>query len=365
MSDPIAKVEVIELSIPFEDGGAGLGLTPGRWHSLDLVLVRIETRAGRVGWGEAFSYVCRAAVASVLRGMVAPLLIGREPDDPAALNAELQRKLHLFGRYGLTVFAISGVDIALWDLKAQAAGVPLHALLGTTQRTGVDAYASLVRYGEPELVARYAAKARAEGYASIKLHEITRDCIAAGRAAAGPQMHLTVDVNCAWTLAEAQQMLPELAALDIAWLEEPIFPPEDFAGLATLEAQGVVAIAAGENACTGFEFARMAAARAVRFAQPSITKVGGVTEFMAAARCCAAAGIALMPHSPYFGPGYWATLHAMAVLPGTPLFEILYVDAAGEIGLARPRPQAGRVAIPQGPGLGFTPDPAALRRFAV
>lgn len=365
MSDPIARVDVIELSIPFEDGGAGEGLTPGRWRSLDQVLVRIETRAGRVGWGEAFGYVCRAAVAATLRQMVAPILIGREPDDPAALNAELQRKLHLFGRYGITVFAISGVDIALWDIKSRTEGVPLHALLGAAQRPDVQAYASLVRYGEAGLVARYAARAWAEGYTSIKLHEITRDCIAAGRAAAGQDAHLTVDVNCAWNGAQAMAMLPELAALDIAWLEEPIFPPEDFSTLAMLEGQGVVAIAAGENACTAFEFTRMAASRAVRFAQPSITKMGGVSEFMAAARVCAAAGIGLMPHSPYFGPGYWATLHAMAVLPGAPLLEILYVDAAGESGLARPHAQGGRVAIPQGVGLGFTPDAAALRRFAV
>ena len=94
---------------------------------------------------------------------------------------EIQRKLHLFGRYGITMFAISGADIALWDLKAKSWGVPLARLLGPPRRETVLSYASLVRYGRPDLVEHFAAKAVDEGYRSIKLHEATIDAIHAGR----------------------------------------------------------------------------------------------------------------------------------------------------------------------------------------
>ena len=117
----IATIEPIVLSIPFEDGGAGTGITPTRWHTLDTVLIKVTADNGLVGWGEAFGYFCHRAVAALVRDLVAPPLIGRvmnEPQDIAALNLEMQKRLALFGRYGLTIFALSGVDIALWDLKA-------------------------------------------------------------------------------------------------------------------------------------------------------------------------------------------------------------------------------------------------------
>ena len=288
-ADPIVSVEAIELSIPFEDGGEGVGLTPQRWRSLEQVLVRIETQSGRVGWGDAFAYACRKPVAAAVREMVAPLLIGRDPGDPAALNDELQRKLHLFGRYGITIFAISGADIALWDLKAQAAGLPLSALIGGARRNRIDCYASLVRYGDAALVERYAREAVAEGYRSVKLHEIEASCIAAGRRGAGAGTHLTVDVNCVWSSERATAMLPLLLEQGVDWLEEPIFPPEDHRALASLRGKGA-RIAAGENACTSIAFRHMLEAGAVDVVQPSVTKVGGVTEFMRVAALAATRG---------------------------------------------------------------------------
>jgi L-alanine-DL-glutamate epimerase-like enolase superfamily enzyme len=272
--------------------------------------------------------------------------------------------LHLFGRYGITMFAISGLDIALWDLKAQAAGVPLHRLLGMAVPLPVKAYASLVRYGDPALVEAKAALAVAEGYQSVKLHEIEEATIAAGRRGAGADVHLTVDVNCAWNFTHARAMIPKLRRENIAWLEEPIFPPEDAAALAALRGQGV-ALAAGENACTEFAFRHLIDAQALDIAQPSVTKVGGVTEFRRVVRLCAERSVAVMPHSPYFGPGYWATLHLAALLPSSSLFEVLYVDHAAEFGFDRPLPVRGEVVVPTGPGLGFKPDPFSLERYRV
>lgn len=359
----IKEIDIIELVIPFDDGGKGMGITPGRWDSVDSVLIRIETDTGLVGWGDCFSYVCRTATAAAARDMIRPMLIGRELEDtPEQLNHELQKRLHIFGRYGVTLFAISGFDIALWDIAAQRAGKPLHALLGERQRQSIDAYASLVRYADAGLVQHFCRQALQQGYRNIKLHEIDDDVIRAARAATGPGIGISVDVNCAWTPEQARTKLDVMREIDAAWLEEPVFPPEDFEAQAVLNAD--FPLGAGENACTRHEFKKMMQARAVRYPQPSVIKVGGVTEFLGVVQEAQRHGLTVMPHSPYFGPGYFATLHLAAVLHGAPLFEHLYVTLEGDLAKGgTPLPVNGQVAIPQTPGLGFTPDEAVLQRY--
>ncbi|MBP1318282.1 mandelate racemase/muconate lactonizing enzyme family protein [Herbaspirillum sp. 1130] len=361
----INAIDVIELVIPFDDGGRGMGITPGRWDSVDSVLIRIETDTGLVGWGDCFSYVCRTATAAAARDMIRPMLLGRELDaTPEKLNHELQKRLHIFGRYGVTLFAISGFDIALWDIAAQHAGKPLHALLGQAWRDQVEAYASLVRYADVELVQHFCRQAVQQGYRNIKLHEIDPEVIRAARRASGPEVGISVDVNCAWDAEQARERLAVMREIDAAWLEEPVFPPEDFETLAALNAE--FALGAGENACTRHEFRKMMQAGAVRYPQPSVIKVGGVSEFMAVAHEAQEHGLSVMPHSPYFGPGYFATLHLAAVLHGAPLFEHLYVTLEGDLAQGgTPLPVDGRVTIPQTPGLGFIPDPAILQRYRI
>ncbi len=350
----IASIEPILLSIPFEDGGTGLGMTPSRWHTLDTVLVKVTAENGLVGWGEAFGYFCHRAVGTLLKDLVAPGLIGRTIDDVAALNMEMQQRLCLFGRYGVTIFALSGIDMALWDLKAKAAGVDLATLVaGRRYRESVPAYASLVRYGRADLVSRFSEQAAREGYGSVKLHEVTMPEIRAGRAAIDPSMTFTVDVNCNWTEAFAASVIPELKALDTLWLEEPVFPPEDWDALRRLGALGVD-MAAGENACTAQEFSHLAPA--VRYPQPSITKVGGVSEFLRVASILRGRGQSIMAHSPYFGPGYYATLQMAAALPEFGMFEHLYVQPQAWFGGEVLAPQRGQMAIPDRPGIGFEPD---------
>jgi L-alanine-DL-glutamate epimerase-like enolase superfamily enzyme len=209
------------------------------------------------------------------------------------------------------MFALSGLDIALWDLAAKAAGQALGQFLGGprdgTGAREIPGYASLFRYGEPEVVAERTRAALAEGYRHIKLHEIREPEVAAARAAAGPGVPIMVDANCPWSPAEARDMALRLKPYDLHWLEEPIFPPENFAALARLRAETGVPLAAGENACTAFQFQEMFAAGAVDYAQPSVTKVGGVTEFRKVAALARSHGVALMPHAPYFGPGFLAT----------------------------------------------------------
>jgi L-alanine-DL-glutamate epimerase-like enolase superfamily enzyme len=353
---------VFSLRVPFADGGSGTGLMPSRWTHLDMALVRLETEDGVVGWGDGFAYACRRATVAALEDMVLPLVVGERIEDIQAFNRHLQQRLHLHGRYGITMFAISAVDIALWDIAARQAGVSLAEHLGGRRRDSLDAYASLVRYGDPALVRSFAEKAVGEGYQAVKLHEIALPAIEAGRAGVGERVRLATDINCNWSAADAAELMPAMKDLGLYWVEEPLFPPDDADALNALQRRFGVAIASGENACTAVEFARTLPK--ITFAQPSVTKVGGVSEFLRICDLADGAGKTLMPHAPYFGPGYWATVQLTAARPACGLLEFLYIEPEAFVDPAIPLPGNGKVQVPARPGLGFDPDPALLQRYA-
>ncbi|WP_426808518.1 mandelate racemase/muconate lactonizing enzyme family protein [Pseudomonas sp. WOUb67] len=358
----IVRIDTQIVEIPFHDGGKGQGITPTTWHTLENVLIRLEDEHGNVGWGEAFGYFVADATKALIDRLIAPLLLGRQVDDIAAFNCELQLRLHLFGRYGVTMFAISGVDIALWDLAARREGVPLHALLGHARREQVAAYASLVRYADAEVAPAICEKALGMGFGDIKLHEVTLPEIAACRHAIGFDVPLATDVNCAWAVADTREWLPALADLQLAWLEEPVFPPEDFATLASLRGHGVP-LSAGENWCTAVQFEQALLAGAVDSIQPSVTKVGGISECLRIAALADRHDAVVLPHCPYFGPGLIATLHLAAVQPRVPQVEYLFVEPAGWLYPVEQLRQGNQLQIPQGPGLGVDIDLAVAERF--
>jgi L-alanine-DL-glutamate epimerase-like enolase superfamily enzyme len=362
----IAKVETIAIKVPFTFGGQPTGWGGKPWTTNDILLVRVETDQGLVGWGEAFCYACLEATRAAVDHMIAPMVIGRDAGDIAGINRLLQQGLHLQGRYGITIFAISGLDIALWDIAGKAAGLPVHRLLGGSGRTTLPAYASLFKYREPEKVAARVKMALAQGYTHIKLHETMEPEVRAAREAAGDGVPIMVDTNCPWTPEEARHMARRLTQYDLHWLEEPIFPPEDFRSLARLRREEGIALAAGENACTAFEFAQMLAAQAVDYAQPSVTKVGGITEFQKVAALADAAGVTVMPHSPYFGPGFLATLQIAAARaePGG-LIERFHLDLEASLYGDLIDPVKGAFRVPIGPGLGPAPDPDVIKTYRV
>ena len=368
----IVCIETIPLAIPHDHGGPPAAWGGQEWEGLSILLVRVETEDGLSGWGEAFSYNCMPAVQAVVDATVAPILIGRDATDIAALNRDLQQALHLFGRYGITTFGISAVDIALWDLAGKRAGLPLGQLLGGPATPPlVPGYASLLKYRDRELVAETVRTALGEGYPAIKLHETGEAEIAAARATMGDGVPLCTDTNCPWTPAEARTMAARLKAYDLHWLEEPIFPPEDFSALARLQQESGVDLACGENACTAVEFRCMLDAGAVRYVQPSVTKVGGVTEFLKVLALVEGYSVTVMPHSPYFGPGWLATLQILGAMPlsgrpGGPWVERFYtrLEATLYPGCVSPV-EDGHFRIPTGPGLGAEPDPDVIRAYRV
>jgi L-alanine-DL-glutamate epimerase-like enolase superfamily enzyme len=153
-----------------------------------------------------------------------------------------------------------------------------------------------------------------------------------------------------------------LAPFDLAWLEEPVWPPEDYVGLARVAAALTTPVAAGENEATAVGFRALIAAGAADVLQPSPTKVGGLGEARAIAALAAAAGVALVPHSFYFGPGLAAALHLAAATPGVPWVEWPMGDLATPLLEVPIRPVDGWLAPPATPGLGVRPNPEALRR---
>ena len=359
----ITRVEAIPLAIPFTYGADSMTLGTGAWKNLDTCLVRVETDAGITGWGEAFAYTCRRATVAAVNDMIAPLALGHDASDIAGLHAKIQKQLHLFGRYGITVFALSGLDIALWDIAGKAAGLPLHRLIGGARRTRIPCYASLLRYSEPKLVEQYCAQTHAEGYAAIKLHEVSDAAIAAARHALPREVPLLLDVNCEWRPLEALAAGRRFRAHDLTWFEEPVFPPEDYRALRMVGEGCGIPIAAGENFCFATQFAALFEAQAVQYAQPSVTKVGGVTEFLKVRALAEAHNVRLAPHSPYFGPGALATLHLLASGADDAMFEHFYLQAAAKLYGTALDPVNGVLALPTGPGLGVEPDAAVVRRY--
>lgn len=360
----IRSVDTIALNLPFEIYGPRPKFA-GIDRSMEILLVRVETDSGLVGWGEAFGFGIWPATRSAIQAMVAPLAIGRDERDIAGLMNDLNRKLHIVGRTGPTVYALAGLDIALWDIAGKAAGKPLAELLGGAMHKRLPCYSSLMRYNEPRLVAENAARVVARGYRAVKLHEIGVEHVKAARQAIGPDVGLMMDVNCPWTVDEALNIADAVRPYNLTWFEEPVWPPEDFEGLAQVRQRSGLKIAAGENAMSPKHFEQMFKLGAVDIAQPSVTKIGGVSPMMEIVALARQHKVAFTPHCPYFGPGLLASLHIAATLPEETMIEYSFADlGANPLGDAIAVTN-GYIDIPQGPGLGRDPDPAVIARFSV
>jgi L-alanine-DL-glutamate epimerase-like enolase superfamily enzyme len=359
----ITRIEPICVSLPFDHGAPPPREGLGAGGRLDTILVRVDTDEGITGWGEAFGHASTPVTIAALNKVVAPLAVGRDPTDIAALMGELWFRTKGMSRNGPVAFALSGLDIALWDIAGKIQGVPVWRLLGGSGKTRVPAYASLLRLG-PQQVGKVAAAAVARGYRHIKLHEHSVEAVAAARAAVGTDLPLMLDTNCFWpTVDDALAVARALKPHNLAWLEEPLYPPDDFDGLKRLRREAGIPIAAGENLGNVLDVRRMAEAGAVDVAQPSLAKMGGISEVVKAIDAAQARGTRVVLHSPYSGPALVAAIHVIAAQPGEMLCEHRYGDlAANPIGSAGTA-HDGHLDVPQEPGLGIEIDAAAVERY--
>jgi L-alanine-DL-glutamate epimerase-like enolase superfamily enzyme len=365
MSMKITRIEILRVSIPFETGGTQIGMRASlkAWQKMESLMVRVATEDGFTGWGEAFGHIVNAGSFAILEAVVAPWFIGRDSSAIAMNMEEAQRTFHGIGRTGPVMYALSAIDIALWDIAAQRAGQPLFRLLGGQNRP-LRRYASLMRYGgDAEAIARNVRRAEGLGFDWIKLHENTVPAFRAARQAVAPETRIMLDVNCPWAVDEGRAIAGEIAGDDFHWLEEPVWPPEDFAGLAAVRAAGV-AIAAGENISTFHDFQRLFAAGAVDFVQPSVVKIGGISAMQRIITLAQAWSVRVVPHCFFWGPAYHATAHIVATLTRpTPVETAFITLERSPHGLFDPYDPD--LTLPERPGLGFEPDMDVLEHYMI
>jgi len=215
-------------STPESSWAAGIG---------KQILVRVTTDSDLIGWGECFAYGAPLAVCNVVDDALAPLVVGQDPTEIERLTQVMHRALMIWGRRGLAMCAVSGVELALWDLAGKSQRVPVHRLLGGLSQPRVRAYASLLRYDTASDVGRMCRAMVGQGYTAIKLHQVDVESVAAAREAVGDGVDLMLDTNCPWSVEEAIRIGRLLERYDLRWLEEPVWPPEDYAGQTSSSSQ--------------------------------------------------------------------------------------------------------------------------------
>lgn len=334
-------------------------------HStLDTLLIRVETDRGLVGWGEAFGHACNPASMALLTERVFPFFKGERCEDIRALMEKAHYAFHSYGRGGAMMYALSALDIALWDIKAQAENVPLWQLLGG-QRAEIELYPSLTSYdGDVTQLISSIEGLIAQGYRSIKLHERDPQAIAAVGRAMPEGISLMVDANCAWQEAEAHDILPMLREAGIAFVEEPTFPPENLRRLKRLKQASGMRIAAGENLNNSEDFLLCMEQGWLDVMQPSVAKMGGISAMLEIISAFdATSGTTLLPHCFYYGPGLLASAHLISILPQNVPLEVPWLDFDTLLHpFMRYQPV---IALPSTPGLGFTPDRALLEKHLI
>lgn len=298
----ISSIQAHPISFPVpENKSVRLGI--GRSVKRDAVLVRVQTDDGAVGWGEAHHGRCPGAIARLIDTTMAELVVGMDPMDVSGVWSKVYKmQISSHGMGAAAALALSGLDLALWDIRCQIAGLPLHTLIGGRKKP-VRAYAGGISLGwqAPQALAEEAAGYVAQGYRALKLRvgdNIERDVarVTAVRKAVGEHIDILVDANTNYTLDDVRRVLPHYDDLNVGWLEEP-FPAHDL-GLYKRAAQsGRTPLAAGENHYTRYEFEPLLEAQVLGFVQPDLSKAGGVTESLKIAAMASCHGLGVNPHT--------------------------------------------------------------------
>lgn len=343
--------------------------------AIELVIVEVLTDAGLTGWGETLGRTGATAYATAIETLLKPLVVGEPAFDIARHHHRMQRILS--GRSGgMLLECIAGVDIALWDIAAKFAGLPLHRLLGGIGRTRVDAYASSINWSSDEEAGAETEAVLALGFRQIKVkigRPVDRALARAAqvRRVAGDAIKLCVDANWAFDLDEAVEVAAGLAELGYWWFEEPVVP-EDLAGYDRLRTQSRIRLAAGESDFTAWQARDLIERRAIGVIQPDVARAGGVTETKRIADLAAAFHVAYAPHVGWSGAiCAAASLQLAAAMPNFLTFECMVFENPLRDALAHPlvadRTQlvAGQLVVPDGPGLAVDVDREALRRHRI
>jgi L-alanine-DL-glutamate epimerase-like enolase superfamily enzyme len=361
----------------------------GRIASFDSVLVRVETDDGLVGWGEAKAGVGSAAsgygLAAIINRDLAPLLVGQDPRDVSRLwdvmyntpreGFALDRGhvLPQLGRRGLSISAIAGVDIALWDLLGKSLGAPVWRLLGGRRAERMPAYASGGWADEARIGEQLLGYVEQGGFRAVKMRVGVMDGepyrsaarVRAARTALGPDVKLMADAHGTWTVAEAKAFCRMVEDCDLYWLEEPV-TADDKTGLAEVRRASTVPIATGESEFTRHDFREIAELRGADVLQPDLAIAGGITEGVRIGAIASAYNLRLAPHlwsgAPAFAAGVALAASQSAgfileySLGANPLLHELIHEKFAVVD--------GQLEVPDRPGLGIVIDEGFVRRHA-
>ncbi len=343
-----------------------------------FVLVEIGTDDGVVGWGESIVREVPTAHVEIINRLLAPIIVG---EDPLAIEDLWQRmfsSLKTRGHFGgFFLEALSGIDIALWDIAGKVYSQPVYKLLGGPTRNKIKAYASSVFWNcmskkNFQCVVDEVSRLVSQGYDQIKLKigmekmglgkNMDVTLLKAIRDTVGYDFDLMVDANSAYSVGEALKIGSALERYEVLWFEEPL-PLSNVEGYAELRRKLGVMIAGGESLFSKYDFIKFVNRRALDILQPDISRCGGITEFHKIAAICEAEELLIAPHTGLSGPGCRAaTLHMATALPRNVFttYEYMYkIDNPLVTEVSKGPIESfseGYLKIPKGPGIGFEPD---------
>ncbi|MGD0226674.1 MAG: mandelate racemase/muconate lactonizing enzyme family protein [Terriglobia bacterium] len=346
----------------------------------DDLLVRIETDEGIVGYGEVDTSpeVGKAAIdAEMSHGTcygLREVLIGMDPFDIEQIWELMYRKTNYYGRLGVVMHAMSGVDMALWDILGKAIGKPVHKLLGGSFCGDVRAYASMLMPETAQEVREMAGRYVEQGFTAVKLgygplgKDVRKDVelAAAAKEAAGRDIEVMIDIGHGYTLKMAMQAAREFESLGIYWMEEP-FPPEAIADYQRLCDSTALRIAAGEQDVGRWTFRRLIWDAHLDVIQPDISRVGGLSEAKRIAYMAHEVNRVCVPHAFRTGVLVAACLHLIAAIPNSAFLEFSVTDSAlrRELLVEPFKVVRGRVTVPTKPGLGIEINPETVKKYAI
>lgn len=326
--------------------------SPPDWRtSLGQILVAVETDVGLVGYGVGGG---GKASTHVVETVLRDLLLGRDPAPVESLWEAMYSATLAFGRKGLAIMALSGVDLALWDLRGKAAKLPVAALLGEVRPAPIPVYHTVWDRLAAADMGRYRAYKIHVGRADELTIESLVHTVEEARRVAGPSVPLMLDAWMRWTVPFTREAAHALKPLAIDWIEEPL-SPDDLDGYRQLVRDCPVPIAGGEHEFTAIGFEPLIAERLHHVLQPDVCWCGGMTELVKVYRRARAAGLRVCPHR---GSEVWG-LHALAALDPDPLAEMgrpWMTWVAGQ-----PAVIDGGISLPDGHGFGITIDEARLQ----
>jgi len=339
-------------------------------NSRSTTLAQVETDEGITGWGSCSGNgdLIEVIVSKVLK----PLLIGMDPTqiDEIWDKAYVRGGHKEFGTRGIGVVALSGVDIALWDILGKVRGVPLYQLLGGKSRDKVPVYATALYPEEPAKVARRASAFAEQGFHGVKIKvgfDLDQDIriVRAVRQELGKDFVVMTDANQGYTVDVALKAAEAFSDCGVFWLEEPLFV-EDIEGHAAIRERGKVPIAVGENLNTCYAFENFVVRGAVDYLQPDVARAGGISETKKIAAMAALHKVPISFHTWGDGIALAASVHLSAALKECIVMELDYTYNPLRAELLREplEVENGFLVPPDKPGLGVEVDPNALEKFA-